>query len=194
MSEIANLSLICYNLNMIILQAFYLMLPAYFANMAPVIATRIFGKNFNWPLDFNLKIKGREIFGKNKTWRGLLAGVLVGILAVYLQAYLYNYNFFKNLSLLDYSQIDLFLLGLLLGFGVILGDAAKSFVKRQMAIKPGEKWFPYDQLDFLGALVLLSLFYQPPVLVFFIILIISPLLPILANWFGYKLKIKPVSW
>jgi len=170
------------------------MLPAYLANTAPVFATKIFGKKFNWPLDFNLRIKGKELLGKNKTWRGLVAAIFVGLIVVYLQEYLYNFNFFKSLSLLDYSQIDLVLYGFIFGFGVILGDAAKSYVKRQMAIKPGEKWFPYDQLDFLGALVLLSLVYQPPILVFFIILILSPLLPLLANWLGYKLKIKAVAW
>ncbi len=179
---------------MIILQALYFMLPAYFANMAPVFATKIFGNKFSLPLDFNTTIKDRPVLGKNKTWRGLIAGSIIGILTVYLQNYLYNFDFFKSISLLDYRQVNLLLFGFLFGFGVILGDAVKSFIKRRIALKPGEKWIPWDQLDFLGGLILILLVFIPPWPVILLILIISPFLPLLSNWLGYLLKIKKVSW
>lgn len=179
---------------MIILQALYFMLPAYFANMAPVFATKIFGKKLSWPLDFNIKIKGKEILGKNKTWRGLIAGILVGILTVYLQRYLFRFGFFKSISLIDYNQINFLIYGFLFGFGVILGDAVKSLIKRRINLKPGDKWFPWDQLDFLGALILILFVYLPPWYIFILIIIISPFLPLAANWLGYKLNIKKVSW
>ena len=179
---------------MIILQALYLMLPAYVANMAPVFATKIFGQKFSYPLDCHLKYQGKPLLGANKTWRGLMAGIIVAILVIYLQAYLDQYQFFHQLSLLNYATIDLFLFGLTLGLGVILGDAVKSFVKRRLALKPGDQWWPYDQLDFLGALILLLFIYQPPWLVFLIIIIISPLLPLISNWLAYRLKIKKVAW
>jgi len=179
---------------MIILQALYFMLPAYFANMAPVFASKIFGNQLAYPLDCNLKIKGWEILGKNKTWRGLVAGIIVGIVVVYLQSFLYNFNFFKNLSLFNYQAIDQFSYGFLFGFGVILGDAVKSFFKRRTNLKPGDKWFPWDQLDFLGALILILLVYLPPWYIFLLIIIISPFLPLASNWLGYILKIKKVPW
>ncbi|MCX6746050.1 MAG: CDP-archaeol synthase [Candidatus Parcubacteria bacterium] len=179
---------------MIILQALYFMLPAYFANMAPVFATKIFSNKLAWPLDFGKKYKSQEILGKNKTWRGLLAGVLIGILTIYLQKYLFQFGFFKNVSILDYTRINLILYGFLFGFGVILGDAIKSLFKRRINLKPGDKWFPWDQLDFLGALVLISFVYLPDLLIIFLIVIISPLLPIITNWLGFKLKIKKVAW
>jgi len=179
---------------MIILQALYLMLPAYFANMAPVFATKIFGNKFSFPLDFNKTYKGKEILGKNKTWRGFLAGVLVGILIVYLQKYLYQVGFFKNLSLIDYTKINILLYGFLFGFGVILGDAVKSLFKRRTNLKPGDKWPPWDQLDFLGGLILIFFVYIPSWPIIFLIVIISPLLPIISNWLGYLLKIKKVPW
>jgi len=179
---------------MIILQALYFMLPAYFANMAPVFATKIFGSKLAWPLDFGKKYKGQEILGKNKTWRGLIAGVLIGILTIYLQKYLYQIGFFKSISIFDYTQINLMLYGFLFGFGVILGDAIKSLFKRRINLKPGEKWFPWDQLDFLGGLILISFVSMPSWLVLFLIVIISPLLPIITNWLGFKLKIKKVAW
>ncbi|MFA5188272.1 MAG: CDP-archaeol synthase [Patescibacteria group bacterium] len=179
---------------MIILQALYFMLPAYFANMAPVFAAKIFGKKLAWPLDFGKKYKGQEFLGKNKTWRGLIAGVLIGVLTVYLQSYLFQFEFFKSISILDYTQINLILYGFLFGFGVILGDAVKSFFKRRAKIKPGDKWFPWDQLDFLGGLILIAFVYMPVWPIIFLVVIISPLLPIIANWLGYLLKIKNVSW
>ena len=179
---------------MIILQALYFMLPAYFANMAPVFATKIFGSKLAWPIDFNKIYKGKSILGANKTWRGLIAGILIGILTIYLQRYLLKLGFFKAISILDYNQINLILYGFLFGFGVILGDAVKSLFKRRINLKPGDKWFPWDQLDFLGALILILFVYIPAWPIILIIIIISPLLPLITNWLGYKLKIKKVAW
>lgn len=179
---------------MIILQALYLMLPAYLANMAPVIAGKIWGHKFSQPLDFGKKYQGRDILGKNKTWRGLLVAVIVAIITVYLQQFLMANEFFGGLSLFDYTAIDPLVYGFLLGFGVILGDAVKSFFKRRKNLKPGDKWMPWDQLDFLGALFLLLVVYQPVWQIFLIILLVSPLLPMATNWLGFKLHIKNVSW
>jgi CDP-diglyceride synthetase len=179
---------------MIILQALYFMLPAYCANMAPVFATKIFGQKLAWPIDFGLKIKGKPLLGKNKTWRGLIAAIIVAILVVLLQKYLYNFAIIKNLSLFDYSQILCGVYGLLFGFGVIFGDALKSLIKRRINLQPGAKWFPWDQMDFLGALVLIHFVYVPIWSITIVIIIISPLLPLAANWLGYKLKIKKVAW
>ena len=48
-----------------IISCLYFLLPAGFANMAPVFAKKI---NFlRYPVDFGLKLRGRRIFGKNKT-------------------------------------------------------------------------------------------------------------------------------
>jgi len=191
---VAKLIYFCYNFHMIILQALYFMLPAYCANMAPVFAAKIFGKKFNLPLDFGLTYEGKEILGKNKTWRGLLSGILVGIATVCLQAYLEQFGFFKMISIINYEAIDVLAYGFLFGFGVILADAVKSFFKRRMNIKPGDKWFPWDQLDFVGGLILILLVYLPPWYIFLLCLIISPFLPLASNWMGYKLKLKKVAW
>lgn len=179
---------------MIILQALYFMLPAYCANMAPVFAAKIFGKKFSASLDFGYKYQGQDFLGKNKTWRGLVAGILVGIIIAYVQAYLYQFKFWQNLSIVNYNLADVFALGFAFGLGVILGDAIKSFFKRRKKIKPGDKWFPWDQLDFLGGLILVLFVYLPPWDIFIIAVIISPFLPLAANWIGYKLKLKKVAW
>ena len=170
------------------------MLPAYLANMAPVFASKIFGNKFAWPLDFNYKFKGQPFLGQNKTWRGLISGVIIGIATVYLQNFLIQTSWGQALSIMPYLEINLLLVGFLFGFGVILGDAIKSFFKRRLNLKPGDRWFPWDQLDFLGALILIHLVYVPAWPITLLIIIISPALPLITNWLGYQLKIKKVSW
>ena len=73
---------------LLLLSCFYLMLPAYFANMAPVIVKKI---NFlGIPIDFNKKINDKPIFGKNKTFRGLIFGIIFAMIITYLQFLLYK--------------------------------------------------------------------------------------------------------
>jgi len=131
-----------------ILGCFYFMLPAYFANMAPVIVKGIL-KPLAFPLDFNKQLNGKPLFGKNKTFRGLIFAVIFGIAIAFLQHYFYTS--FRAISFIDYSSWLLF--GFLMGFGAIFGDLVKSFIKRRLDVTPGKMFFPWDQLDFIfGAL------------------------------------------
>ena len=95
----------------IILQCFYFILPAYFANMAPVLAKNMFRK-MAFPIDFNIRMGKDTILGKNKTYRGLVAGVLAAIIVAYMQFFLNENNILAGLALLDYS--NWLLIGLLL--------------------------------------------------------------------------------
>jgi len=71
----------------------YLMLPAYFANMAPVIFNRTL--NFlDYPVDFGVKVKGHHLFGRTKTFRGFMVGILAAILIFYLKSQIAHYTFF----------------------------------------------------------------------------------------------------
>ncbi len=66
----------------------YFLLPAAFANMAPVIFKRV---NFLvYPVDFGLKFRGRRLLGENKTIRGVF-------LLLFLELYLF---IFKDLCML----------------------------------------------------------------------------------------------
>jgi CDP-2,3-bis-(O-geranylgeranyl)-sn-glycerol synthase len=50
-----------------------------------------------------------------------------------------------------------------MGAGAGIGDAIKSFCKRQVGIEPGAMWLGFDQLDFfLGAVAFASFVYLPP--------------------------------
>lgn len=116
------------------------------------------------PIDLDVKWRGKEIFGKNKTWRGLLVGVITGVLVAGVQAALFfNVDFFNRNTLVDYGKVNFILLGFFMGGGALAGDLVKSFIKRRLGLPPGKPWFPWDQLDWItGAIVLSSIVFVPP--------------------------------
>ncbi len=177
----------------LILQAVYLMLPAYMANMAPVFFRKV--NLFNYPLDFNQKYKGQPILGSHKTFRGLVFGTLLAIITTYLQHLLaiQGLAVFLQPPQLDYS--NWFWLGFLLGSGALIGDAVKSFFKRRVGIKPGERFLPWDQLDFvLGSLIFVRFVYAVPLSIFLIAIIASFFLHIATNHIGFYLGIREEKW
>jgi CDP-2,3-bis-(O-geranylgeranyl)-sn-glycerol synthase len=172
----------------------YLLLPGLVANMAPVFFKKV---NFlNYPLDFNKKWRGKPLLGNHKTFRGFFFGILLAILIVLLQKFLFtNIVFFKNISLINYSEENFVLIGFILGFGALFGDAVKSFFKRRTSIKPGSSWIPWDQLDFIiGELVFLCLIFIPPLAPTLIILLVVPLLHILFNHLGFYLGLSKTKF
>ena len=158
----------------------YFMLPAYLANMAPPLLKKV---NFlNYPIH-------EKLLGSHKTYRGLIFAVIVGMLIFYLQKVLFQYDFFKNISLINYNEYSL-LLGFLLAFGAMFGDIVKSFIKRRANIMPGERFIPWDQLDFVfGALIFSYLIVKLSFIDIILILIISFILHIIFNHLGYYLKV-----
>ena len=175
----------------LILNAVYLMLPAYAANMAPVLFKKV---NFlNYPIDFNKKLNNKPILGSHKTFRGLFFGTTAGIMIAYLQFRLQNLFVFNAISLLDYS--NWLIIGFLLGFGALAGDSIKSFFKRRLNIKPGNRFIPWDQLDYtIGSLVFLSIVFIPSLEIIIAALIINFLFHIAVNHLAYYLKLSKVKW
>ena len=122
-----------------LLQLAYFMLPAYCANMAPPFIR--YWRGWNRPVH-------ERLLGSHKTVLGVLAGVATGVLVAGMQSRIH-----APWSLVDYRHW--LLLGLGQGGGAMLGDALKSLVKRMLHIRPGTRWIPFDQLDFVaGALAL----------------------------------------
>jgi len=158
------------------LGALWFVLPAYFASISPVWF-RLRGKT---PLDFGRTFRGKPIFGSSKTLKGFIGGALCGTLLGGIQ----QFGFGKSYGLL---------LGALLGFGAMTGDAVKSFFKRQRGIPPGKSWFPFDQLDFIvGALVFAAAVEMPTLIGVVIILVLTPPLHLLSNIADYKVGLKEV--
>ncbi len=170
---------------MIILQAIYFILPAYIANMAPVLIRWI--PIGDYPIDHGRTWRGQRIFGNHKTYRGLIGGSLMGVVTVFFQREMSPYD--------KLTTPQIVLIGLAFGAGALIGDLVKSFFKRQLNIMPGKIWFPFDQLDFvIGALLAVSLFYIPPIEYIIIIILITPPLHFLTNSIAYFIKLKKVWW
>lgn len=179
-----------------ILQALYFMLPAYMANMAPVLVKGLSWGNF--PLDHGKTWRGQKIFGEHKTYRGLVAGTIIGVITIFVQREVGALSFFREISLLPYLEFSskkLLFIGFALSFGALLGDLIKSFFKRRLGIASGKLWFPFDQLDFvIGSVVLIQILYTPPMPHLLIIIIFTPLLHFLINVIAYFLRLKTVWW
>ncbi len=153
-----------------IAEAIYFFLPAYVANTLP----GIFGGGT--PLDFGKKFfDGRRVLGDGVTIRGTVIGIAGGSLVGALQGNL--------------------LLGFVLSFGALAGDAVSSFLKRRMGFKRGAPVPLLDQLNFVvGALVLASFITEIPRDYVIILLVITPFGHLTVNRIGYHLKIKDVPW
>ncbi len=137
----------------IVLQALWLILPAYIANASALLSGG--GK----PIDFGKKWKdGKRILGDGKTWRGLVTGAVIGMVGGFglsIVAFYANDSDFAFLGLSDFGRFPLmiFIVGSLC-FGALIGDIVESFFKRRRGKNRGEDWIPFDQLDFIiGALV-----------------------------------------
>lgn len=178
----------------IILTALYFFLPAFVANMFPVILGAL-------KFPFGQPVSER-LFGSHKTWRGFYAGYLGALLILALQKYFLPG---EDFPLLAYAHLNIFLYAIPFGLGAIAGDTIKSFFKRRLHRKPGSPFFPWDQLDFvIGTLLSLVPFYllypqsflispfQPSIIL--TLLLLTPLLHFLVNLFAYALGLKKVWW
>lgn len=174
-----------------LLKCFYLMLPAYFANMAPVMVKKLGFLAF--PIDFDKKMGNNPVFGRNKTFRGFIFGIIFAIIIAYLQSLLHDIEAFKSISFFSYQSW--FLFGFLMGLGALTGDLIKSFLKRRLGINPGEKFIPFDQTDFvIGALVFILPVFKVTLGIFFTSLLLSFILHIIVNHISFYLKIRNEKW
>jgi CDP-2,3-bis-(O-geranylgeranyl)-sn-glycerol synthase len=173
-------------------------LPAGLANASPIYAVKIPGlRKLGYPLDLNKKIQGKAIFGKNKTWRGLILAIIIGIIAVTIQHFIYIHSSWaRSISgPINYKNVNYVLLGTLLGGGAIFGDAIESFAKRRLDIKPGFSWFPYDQIDYIFGGCALTLFIvRLSIQKYLLILIVWFIIHLISSYIGYLtgMKDKPI--
>ena len=170
----------------------YFILPAYFSNGAGLV----FGGGV--PVDFGKKdSKGNRWIGDGVTWRGLAGGTIIGILTGAVQGY------FGPEILATYGQYIItpiisdvssgIIIGFLLGFGALLGDAAGSFLKRRMGIGRGKPAPILDQLDFLiVALLLVSIVVKLDLLFITIAIALTLIIHLISNTCAYLLGLKNV--
>ena len=174
----------------------YMALPVMMAAAAHVVVIRY---DLLWrlkvPIDLGWTIRGRRVFGNNKTWRGALVMIAGSSAAMTLQQRLR----LPSLELFDYGRVNAGLCGGLLGLGFVLGELPNSFLKRRCGIRPGKQaegakyWLCtlLDQVDsVVGCLLLLAIVWLPPWEVLVMALVLCSLVHIAFNlvfvWMGLK--------
>ena len=189
-----------------VVDAIWLMLPAYVANM---LATLVGG---GAPVDGGRVWRdGRRVLGDGKTWRGLLLPPLLTVPIVWLLRLLADARPL-GLALDGFGpSVWWIAITLALATGALLGDMLFSFLKRRRGMPPGSRWLGPDQLDFvLGAWVLglavatllhgmgltpenwfLSAWEWTSML---IAAVLTPGLHLAVNFIGFKIGAKEVPW
>ncbi|MEA3255007.1 MAG: CDP-2,3-bis-(O-geranylgeranyl)-sn-glycerol synthase [Candidatus Altiarchaeota archaeon] len=188
-----------------IIEALWFILPAYMANSAPVNVSKIkFLEKYGKPIDGKRRWFGVRILGDGKTWRGLVAGIIAGTLMGFIQITIQPSleSYFTSLPSMTLP------LAFMLSTGALVGDMIASFVKRRTGFKPGDPAPLLDQLDFVfGALFFAWLWscltagrwqgvfedmigYDR----FFVVVIISPVIHLFANFIAWFWKLKKQPW
>lgn len=172
----------------------WLFVAAAAANTGPVLIKkiRIFDR-FAKPMDFNKEYRSHRILGDHKTFRGLIGGAIAASIVGSVQFVLAsNFDSLASItSYLDFTNPNIILISAILGVGSILGDAVKSFFKRQVGIKPGHNWFPFDQTDFAFGFLAMSLFFfTMPALNYLVVIALAVILHPLTNIVSWLLKLQ----
>jgi CDP-2,3-bis-(O-geranylgeranyl)-sn-glycerol synthase len=193
----------------IIIQALWIVLPAYIANASALLV------GGGTPIDFGKTWKdGRRILGDGKTWRGLISGALIGMTAGFglsVVAIYANNSDFSFLSLNEFGRFPLMIA--IIGsicFGALLGDIIASFIKRRIGKERGEDWIPIDQLDFIVGALFLSFLISVIMQIInestsnwflesfniwhiFVLIVITPFFHIFANYIFKKTKSRNIN-
>jgi hypothetical protein len=186
---------------MIVAKSAYFYLPAVAANMAPVVVAKIVPGN--WPI-------WETRLGRNKTWRGLIAGIIAAGIVFAIQKDLMFTRGGSYVSLFDYREESTIVWALLFGGGALVGDALKSFFKRriwkgeiwpswhpvpvmQRKYPDGAKWYPMDQVDFIiGSTIFVSFIHFPGWEFFGTVLFLTLFLHPAVNYVAFKIGLKKV--
>jgi CDP-2,3-bis-(O-geranylgeranyl)-sn-glycerol synthase len=177
-----------------LVSALWIMLPAYVPNPAAVI----FGGGP--PIDGGTAYRdGRRLFGDGKTVRGFILGVLAGVavggVELWVQTlggWTFSWYFLPSHTIVTVTTFAV---------GALLGDLAKSFVKRRIGKGQGDPWPVADQYDLVAGAFLLTVLVAPwwlfqnitlPVLIW--ILALTPVLHRVTNIAGHRLGVKRVPW
>lgn len=170
----------------------YFILPAYFSNGAGLV----FGGGL--PVDFGKSDKkGVRWIGNGVTWRGFIAGTIIGTLTGAVQGYLdpMIYAAYGQYIIVPIASnlTQGILIGFLLGFGALLGDAIGSFLKRRLGIGRGEPAPILDQLDFIiVALILVSPVAELNWIIVVLAIILTLIIHLVTNTCAYLLGLKDV--
>jgi hypothetical protein len=153
------------------------------------------------PLDGGLTIRGRRIFGENKTIRGfvvMIPAASIAFAAAILGARKFFPAFAETLWPLD--VVGYAGLGTWAGLGFMLGELPNSFIKRQLDVAPGMApsgtlgtivTFIVDRVDsIVGMLAFVSLAAPTPWMTWAYALMIGPGIHLAFSTLLYRLGVK----
>ena len=134
------------------------------------------------PLDGGLRLRGRRLFGANKTIRGFVVMVPAAAAAFALLGGVAP----ADVGVWDLPLSSFATLGGFAGFGFMAGELPNSFIKRQLDIAPGTAprrvaagvlQFGADRLDSgIGMLAAVSLLVPTPWQTWAVVLIVGPVI------------------
>jgi hypothetical protein len=151
-------------------------------------------KRLMQPLDFGCRLRGRRLFGDNKTVRGFVVFVpaVAGMFA--LNAWLWGASAPWDRSISGYAVV-----GGIAGLGFMLGELPNSFIKRQLGISSGQPasgawrvvFTMVDRIDsILGMLIALSLCVSVPVQIWVAFLVIGPVIHLGFSALMFRVGVK----
>ncbi len=181
-----------------IISCLYFFLPAYFTNMTAPIARKLgVFKFLDKSVDFNRKFFGQPILGSHKTWRGVILGIIVGTLIgkiLFCLEGIFRFSFYRKIGF-DFERVNGFYFGFLLSFSAVLGDLFFSFLKRRIGIKPGGKFLPFDQTNYVIFNALISgPIFKISLKVWLTLFFLTFFLHLIVNYLGYLLGISKSKW
>jgi len=177
-----------------LVEALWFIIPAYAANGLVPIFVKLRSKTY--PIDAGKNFFDRKpLFGSGKTWEGLIIGSIIGGIIGLIEQAAYPYLPW-NISPIPLNIVQMsFSLGLLLGFGAMVGDLIGAFLKRRFGLKRGHSAPLLDQIDFvIFAFVFASFITVVKVEWFILLLVLTPVIHWFACLIGYLLRIKKEPW
>jgi CDP-2,3-bis-(O-geranylgeranyl)-sn-glycerol synthase len=121
------------------------------------------------PIDGGRRLRGRRLFGENKTYRGVVAVALGTAGGFAIEAWLLG-SLPGRLAAIPTSRLVVF--GMVVGAAAMLSELPNSLVKRQLGVSPGSTatgalgvaFYFVDQIDFLiGAWLVVAAVVRPTV-------------------------------
>jgi CDP-2,3-bis-(O-geranylgeranyl)-sn-glycerol synthase len=155
---------------------------------------------FAIPLDGGLTVRGRRLFGENKTIRGLVVMVPAGAAALAATASIFVAALPSSLGIWPLTTARYAALGAWCALGFMIGELPNSFVKRQLDIAPGAAaagrglaWqLAVDRLDSgVGLLVAANLIVSVPLTTWATVLVVGPLFHWSFSVLMFRLGLKP---
>jgi CDP-diglyceride synthetase len=153
------------------------------------------------PLDGGLRLRGRRVFGDNKTVRGFVVMIPAAAFAFWaLSVVLSAAAPSAASSLWAISSREYAVLGAWAGLGFMLGELPNSFIKRQLDVAPGQAprgrtaallSFAVDRLDsIIGMLLAITLVVPTPWLTWLFVILIGPAIHLAFSVLLYRLGVK----